>query len=288
MNINSAEVPPERKIIILVAVLFLNLILVSTQVVLKNQKTLFQNVIGFFISPFQIAFQETVDYFSKELRHYVFLKNSFKKYLDLKKKYTRAKYENYLLKRKIEEAEFLKTLKAARDDFIKTEVISVDRNFPFSSIIINKGSSNGIVKNMIVLNREGELVGRVVQPISLFSAKVRLITSTTGGTGAYIDQKEKLEGLLTGNNSTICNFKYLMENKPVKIGDRVITSGTDGIFPPYLPVGKVVKVEKEYLTQIVEVEPYFIKHSIKQLIVINSGLPPETANTGNKEPASDE
>jgi rod shape-determining protein MreC len=270
----------ERKIIVLVAVLFLNLILVSTNVVLDNQKTLFQNILGVIVSPFQIAFQETVDWVSHQLRHYVFLKNSFQKYHRLKKQYSRLRWENYLLKKKIHDQEFLAGLKKESSRFIKADVISIDRNFPFSSVMINKGTANGIVKDMIVLNRHGELVGKTVQPISLFSAKVRLITNVAGGIGAYIETN-KLEGLLTGTNTRLCHFKYLMANKTVQIGDQVITSGTDLIFPPYIPIGKVIKAEKDYLTQKIEVEPYFIQRSIKQLIVV-SGQQQEQA--GQIEP----
>lgn len=263
------ETTNERKIIVLVAVLFVNLILVSSNVVLDNQKTLFQNVLGVMVSPFQIAFQESVDWVSHQLRHYVFLKNSFKKYHKLKKQYSALKWENYLLKRKIRDQEFLDNLKLERTRFIKADVISIDRNFPFGSVMIDQGTANGIVKDMIVLNSEGELVGKTVQPISLFSAKVRLITNSSGGIGAYIETNQ-LEGLLTGTNSDICLFKYLMSNKPVKPGDQVITSGTDRIFPPYIPIGRVSKVEKDYLTQKIEVEPFFVKRSIKRLIIVLS------------------
>lgn len=279
MEINTEmhrrAVPKERKAIVLVAFLFMNLILISTNenVVLANKKTLFQNAIGFIIAPFQIGFQEAVDYIAHEMRHYVFLKGSFEKYYDLKKNYTQLKYENYLLKRKIVDQEFLEELKVKRKKFIKADVISIDQNFPFNSVMIDKGSKDGIEKDMIVLNQEGELVGKIVQPISVFSAKVRFITSSTGGTGAYIDNAEKLEGLLTGTDSTICHFKYLIENKPVLPGDIVITSGTDMIFPPYIPIGKVIRVKKEYLTQKIDVEPFFIKRAIKQLVVIEHQVP---------------
>jgi rod shape-determining protein MreC len=259
----------ERKVIILVAVLFLNLILVSTNVVLTGKKTLFQSIIGSFVSPLQLGFQETVDYISRELTRYVFLKNNFKNYRELKEKYSQLRYENYLLKKKIIGQDFLRELKLKRKDFIKTDVIAVDVNFPLSSILIDKGSTDGIVKDMIVLNDNGDLVGRIVAPISLFTAKVRLVTSSYGGIGAYIET-DLLEGLLTGNNTAVCDFKYLVENKEVKPGDRVITSGTDKIFPPYIPIGQVVAVEKEYLTQKIDVEPFFIKRSIKQLIVITN------------------
>lgn len=262
----------ERKIIVLVAVLFVNLILVSSNVVLENKKTLFQNVLGAIVSPFQIAFQETVDWVSHQMRHYVFLKESFTKYHELKKQYSTLKWENYLLKRKIRDQEFLDNLKLERTRFLKADVISIDRNFPFGSVMIDKGTANGIVKDMIVLNAEGELVGKTVQPVSLFSAKVRLITNSSGGIGAYIETNQ-LEGLLTGTNSNTCRFKYLMSNKPVKPGDKVITSGTDRIFPPYIPIGKVINVEKDYLTQKIEVEPFFVKRPIKQLLIVLSRQP---------------
>jgi rod shape-determining protein MreC len=261
------NLPTERKIMILVAVLFFHLILVSTNVVLKNQRTLLQNILGTIISPFQIGFQKTVDFVSNQLKHYVFLKNSFIKYRDLKEKYTQLKYENYLLKQEIIDQNFLEQIKSKCSNFLKVEVISIDKNFPLTSFLINKGSSDGIVKNMIVLNPQMELVGKIVEPISLFSSKVQIITSSIGGIGAYIRSRE-LEGLLTGNNTTICSFKYLIEKAPVQEGETLVTSGTDKIFPPGIPIGKVVAVEKEYLTQKIDVEPFFIKSPIKRLIVI--------------------
>lgn len=263
------NLPTERKIMILVAALFFHLILVSTNVVLKNERTLFQNILGTIISPFQIGFQKTVDFVSNQLKQYVFLKNSFKKYRDLKQQLTRLKYENYLLKQEIIDQNFLEKLKTKSGNFIIAEVISIDKNFPLTSFLINRGSSDGIVKDMIVLNPQMELVGKIVEPISLFSSKVRLITSSIGGIGAYIHSRE-LEGLLTGNNTSICSFKYLIEKAPVQEGETLVTSGTDKIFPPGIPIGKVAAVEKEYLTQKIDVEPFFIKSPIKRLIIITN------------------
>jgi len=267
------NLPLERKIMVLAAVLFLHLILVSTNVVLKNQKTLFQNIVGTIISPVQIGFDKTVDFFSMQFKRYVFLKDSFKKYRNLKQKYTQLKYENYLLRRKVAEKEFLDRIKLKRGSFLKADVISVDKNFPLTAVLIDKGSKDGIIKNMIVLNDNLELVGKVVEPISLFSSRVRLITSSIGGIGAYIDSPggtSHLEGLLTGNNANTCNFKYLIENAPVSQGMTVVTSGTDKIFPPGLPIGKVVRVKKEYLTQKIDVVPFFLKRPIKRLIIITN------------------
>lgn len=263
------NISTERKTLILVTVLFLNLILISTNVVLKNRKSLFQNIVGFITAPFQVGFQKTVDFVSHQLKHYVFLKNMYRQYSELKKKQSELKYENYLLKKKIEDETFLPGLKRLDKEFVRADVISIDRNFPLSSVMINKGSESGIKKGMTVLNGDVELVGKIVEPVTLFSAQVRLITSPIDGVGAYI-KKTKLEGLLKGNNTTICMFKYLIENKPVSVGDEIISSGTDKIFPPYIPIGKVVEITKEYLIQEVFVKPYFIEKSFKKLIIIKN------------------
>lgn len=263
------EISTERKVGILVGVLFLNLILISTNVVLKNRKTLFQNIVGLIAAPFQIGFQVSVDFVSRQLRHYVFLKDVYQKYSEMKKGQARLKYENWLLRRQVQDEAFLAALKTESLDFIEADVISVDKNFPLESVLINKGSTDGITGEMVALNSDAQLVGRIVEPISPFTAKVRLITSAVGGVGAYI-KKNKLEGLLAGDNSRICLFKYLIENKPVFVGDEVVSSGTDQLFPPYLPIGRVVRLEREYLIQDVYVEPFFVKKPIKKLIIIKN------------------
>jgi rod shape-determining protein MreC len=263
------EISTERKTFILVTVLFLNLILISTNVVLRNKRSLFQNIVGFIVSPFQVGFQKTVNFVSHRVKRYVFLKNMYRQYSEVKKEQRKLKFENYLLKRKIDDESFLAALKNRDEDFITADVISIDRDFPLNSVMINKGSKYGIKNGMTVLNGDTELVGKIVEPVTFFSARVRLITSPIDGAGAYI-KKNKLEGLLKGNNTATCMFKYLIENKPVSIGDEIISSGTDQIFPPYIPIGKVVGISKGYLIQEIFVKPYFIEKSFKRLLIIKN------------------
>ena len=263
----NQEVGGQKKIVAVVAVLFLNLILMSSNIILKNDKSLLQNGIGLMISPFQIGFQKTIDFVSHQFRRYVYLQNMFQEYHELKKDYTRLKYENYLLKTRMERFRFYETAREEHNAFVTAELIAIDANFPLGSITINKGSRDGIVAEMVVLNGDGELVGKTIEPITMFSARVRLITSSTGGVGAYI-RENALEGFLAGNNSKICEFKYLIENMPVNEGDELVTSGTDEIFPPYIPIGKVVSIEKEPLLLKVFVKPFFVGKSIKQLVIV--------------------
>ncbi len=276
----KSEISSERKAFILISVLFLNLILISTNVVLENRKTLLQNIIGEITTPFQVAFQKISNFFSGQIKHYIFLQDAYEKYADIKKEYRRLKYENYKLRKKIQDNNFLSSLEDTSHQLIAADVIAIDRDFPLGHVVIDKGSKNGISKGMTVLNGDAQLVGRIVEPVTFFTARVRLITSSVGGVGAYI-KKNKLEGLLTGNNSNICFFKYLIENKPVALGDEVVTSGTDRLFPAYLPIGTVVKISKEYLVQEVYVQPYFVEKSIKKLIIIKD-IPEAPGPQGGK------
>jgi cell shape-determining protein MreC len=94
-----------------------------------------------------------------------------------------------------------------------------------------------------------------------------LITSSIGGTGAYIESN-MLEGLLKGRDGQDCDFQYLLANKPVLPGAIVLTSGTDLIYPNYLPIGKVITVEQDYLTQKISVRPFFVEKPLKKLVIL--------------------
>lgn len=119
----------------------------------------------------------------------------------------------------------------------------------------------------MVLNTDAELVGRIARPLTPFSAQVRLLTSPVGGTGAAIEAN-MLEGLLKGNNGPECGFEYLLANKPVRVGDRVVTSGTDLLYPSFLPIGRVTAIGQDYLTQRIAVRPYFVDKPINRLVVL--------------------
>ena len=268
-NHGKSEFASERKAVVIVIILFLNLVLISSQIILKNSQSMLTNVIANSAAPFQIAFQKSSDFVIHEFQHYVFLKNVFRRYQALKQKYMEAKYQNYLLKTELRRFQAVRQVQEREkaNDFILVNCISVDPNFPFHSVIVDRGTRAGITENMTAVNLEGELIGRTVSPISRSSATIRLITSSIGGAGAYIETN-LLEGFLAGHDDPLCSFKYLITNKPVHKDDLVITSGTDLIFRPYIPVGRVVEIEKDVLTPKIWVKPFFVDKSIKQLVLL--------------------
>jgi rod shape-determining protein MreC len=266
-NPGKSELSTEKKSAVLVLILFINLILISSQIILKNRQSLLQTAIANMVTPLQLTFQRASDFVSGELDRYFFVRGIFKKYQLLKKQHVDLRLENYALRRDLRDLQALAGARKKFTNFKLATVISVDLNFPYASLTIDQGTHAGLVENDVVLNTDAELVGKIVRPLTPFSAQVRLITSSIGGTGAYIESN-MMEGLLKGDNRAECSFQYLLANKMVRLGDKVITSGSDLLYPNYLSIGKVTWIGKDYLTQNISVRPFFVDKPLKKLVVL--------------------
>lgn len=146
-------------------------------------------------------------------------------------------------------------------------------------LTINKGSSNGVKKNMAVMTASG-LIGKI-KSVSTGTATVQLLSSEdpTNRISAVIqaDSKkkgDKVFGLILDYDK---ESKYLImesteDSKKAKIkkGQLVTTSGLGGVFPEGLPVGKVVKVEpdKNGLTNNIFIQPAADFYDIEHVIII--------------------
>ena len=259
----------ENRTIILIVIIFLNLILISLQIIQKNNKSLLKNLIQDTISPIQKIIINTNLFIKEKLNHYIFLTNLYKKYIRLKEENKDLKYKIYILKKELRLEKGFSEIKINNTKFIKANLISIDFYFPYNQIKINKGYKDGIKENMVVTNTFGELVGKISEPITASTSTVILITSKSNSMGAYVNNSS-IEGLLTGTNSSTCLFKYIIYDTDIKVGDKILSSGSDEIYPSFLPIGKVEKVEKSDLELIIFVKPFFINKSIKSLLIIEN------------------
>ena len=137
---------------------------------------------------------------------------------------------------------------------------SVIANIPANygwAVRIDKGSDDGISKDMAVIDPDG-LVGKVID-VEPNSSIVLLLIDPQAGVRARI-KGEDIAGLLRGSGGE--QFLRMTSVDPelrVREGDEVITSGYDlGIFPPSIPIGEVVSAlgEGARAEQEIEVEPY--------------------------------
>ncbi|MGH9968367.1 MAG: rod shape-determining protein MreC [Pyrinomonadaceae bacterium] len=130
-------------------------------------------------------------------------------------------------------------------DQVAARVIARDASVWFNTVIINRGSSSGIALNMPVVTAEG-IVGRVIA-VSPWTAQVMLITDEKAAAGAIIGQlggSGALGSVRGLGNSGLVEMRYVSGLQKVEVGDYVLTTGQDGIYPPGLNVGAVVEVKQ--------------------------------------------
>ncbi len=112
----------------------------------------------------------------------------------------------------------------------------------FHSIILDKGTADGVSKGMAVVSTLG-VVGQVVEVTSR-SAKVLLVTDPYSGVDVMV-QRSRSRGIVSGSLENGPVMKYVKRSEDIRLGDRLISSGLDGVFPKGLLVGTVIKVEKK-------------------------------------------
>jgi len=112
----------------------------------------------------------------------------------------------------------------------------------FRSISIDKGSQGGVRKGMAVVTPLG-VVGQVTAVASR-SSKVLLLTDQNSAVDV-IDQRSRAQGIVSGSLEDDAVMKYVKRSEDVQVGDRLITSGLDGIYPKGLLVGVVSRLSKK-------------------------------------------
>ncbi len=143
--------------------------------------------------------------------------------------------------------------------------------FPaFGTVIISKGEADGVRKGMPVVSAQG-VVGRILAT-SRHSARVLLITDHNSGVDALV-QRTRARGIVVGTVDGRCTMKYVRREDAVAVGDRVITSGLDGIFPKGLLIGEVTQVTRgtRGLLQIAEVRPAAALDQLEEVLVLSPG-----------------
>lgn len=98
---------------------------------------------------------------------------------------------------------------------------------------------NGVERQQPVVTDAG-LVGRVVVPAGHY-AKVQLITDRSASVGAMIERSRR-QGVVRGGEQGLLEMDFVPLQEEVKVGDRVVTAGIDGVYPRGIPVGTVVSV----------------------------------------------
>jgi rod shape-determining protein MreC len=123
------------------------------------------------------------------------------------------------------------------------EVINVEVSALRQRLLVNRGGNSGVYKAQPVITGEGVL-GQVFR-IGPFSSEIILITDSEHGLPVQVLRSGVRSIALGTGRATALELPYVPQNYDVKVGDVLVTSGLDGVFPFGLPVGRITKVERD-------------------------------------------
>lgn len=156
-------------------------------------------------------------------------------------------------------------------ELIPARVMGIDMSPDYDTISINRGTRDGLKPFMAVISTEG-VVGYIFRPQRI-SSQVLLLSDRNAVIDAHI-LRSRARGLVEGHSRDKLRMTHLLRADDVIVGDIVVTSGINQIFPKGFPVGKVISVEKDSygISQTAEVEPKANPFNLDEVFVIKKVL----------------
>jgi rod shape-determining protein MreC len=146
-------------------------------------------------------------------------------------------------------------------------IISRAPNAMSNTLVVDRGSQDGVKKNMVAVSHEG-LVGKVVA-VGPSTAEILLILDREGAAGASI-QDTRTPGVVEGTEDGhgLLRMVSLPYDAQLRKGETVVTSGMGGIYPPGLPIGKITEIEDSGINMFALVEPFVDFSYLEEIFLI--------------------
>ena len=157
-------------------------------------------------------------------------------------------------------------------NYVGVNIIGYSGSSLSDGYIIDKGSNDGIAKNMVVVSYKS-LVGKVTKVSSNFAVVQSILNENIAV--AVMDQQTRdatgvLQGLSDKKDTNMTVVYNLPIDSDVKEGDIIITSGLGKIYPKEIPVGTVVSVQEDNVKVMKSavVEPFVNFNKLEELFVV--------------------
>ncbi|NVL90236.1 MAG: rod shape-determining protein MreC [Desulfobacterales bacterium] len=263
----------KRLVRILGVVLFvlINIVLLSISAKHTHRHTIIDRLVIAGVAPLQECVINTMRFCRNIWRHYFYLVEAREECDRIKGMIAKAEIEKSRYLESELACERLRELLEVKSEvshrILPAQVVGLDPSGWFKTVIINKGTKEGVSKGMAVI-APGGIVGHVVGAYYRY-AKVLLIIDRNSAIDALV-QRTRSRGIVEGDTSENCRFKYIARKADIKIGDIVISSGLDGLFPKGLRVGAIseISVPPSGLFQEVRVRPFVDFTRLEELLVI--------------------
>ncbi|MGC4083086.1 MAG: rod shape-determining protein MreC [Vicinamibacterales bacterium] len=160
------------------------------------------------------------------------------------------------------------------------QIIGTAASSDFRTVTIDKGTLHGLRTDMAVLGTTG-VVGRVVVA-GPRASRVQLLVDRNAAAGALIE-RSRAQGVVVGTGDRL-RLDYVSEVSDVTVGDVVMTSGIDGIYPKGFVIGTVDAVEKNGVAyRTISIRPAIDFSSLENVVVVMTPTPAQQLEAEKSE-----
>lgn len=254
--------------------------LLLTAYSIRNPETarIGSTLMGEITSPFSVSVKGISDWIYSFKKEYADLLVVREENVDLKSRVVGLEALNSQLMEERSENRRLRGLLAMKEQHalkgITARVIGVDASPWVQSVTIDRGSFEGLKPGMAVIEGHG-IVGEIIS-VSSTSSKVLLMTDHASAIDVVV-QSSRARGIIEGRGKQRATLRYILRESDVSVGDRVITSGMDGVFPKGLLIGKVSSVKKQSkgMFQVISVLPAVVFSRLEEVFVLTEKIDPD-------------
>jgi rod shape-determining protein MreC len=266
-----------RSLFLLGGVVLLQVLLLAVQIKRDSQGRLIRVWTVGAVSPFERAGAHGISHIRDTWNHYFALQNTSRENEELKRENGALKLQITQLQSKANEADRLAVLLKFRQTnvdvpMVGARVIGGSADSSSQTIYLDRGERDGIRPNMGVITPDG-VVGKVIESYR-DTAQVLLLTDKASGVGAML-VSSRVQKPVGGTGEALLSLKYISNEEDVNPGERLVTSGTDRIFPPDLPVGTIADVKPGNTFKQIRVRPAANLERLEEVFVLLTMKPLE-------------
>ncbi len=275
-----------RNVMLLVAVLFIQLVMLAFQVKRERDVPLIRVWAVSVITPIEKVSSGTVRAVVGTWQNYLDLRHTRQENQTLSEEVHRLKLNAYQLHDEAQEARRLEALldfkRESQSEMAAARVIGSSASETSRVLFIDRGSEAHIRRNMAVITPDG-IVGKVYR-VFHGASQVLVITDPDSGVGALLADS-RLHGPLRGVGGFFCQMRYIPNEEKVELGDRVFTSGEDMIYPKGLPIGTVSSIRPGPVFKEITVQPSAKLNRLEEVLVVLRGADQEIPDKPEPAPA---
>ena len=269
----------QRPLIVLAAVVVLQIILISAQVRTTAGIPFIQVVTFGAFAEIQRGMMSGIDGVRSVWSGYVALRDAQTENEQLRQEVRTLQVRLQEERAEAQRAESLRQLLELRQragvETVAAEVIAGPARSDFRDMTIDKGSLEGVGRDMAVISPAG-VVGRVILS-SPRAARVQMLIDLNAAAGAMIE-RTRVQGLVVGGQGATLRMQYVPSTAEVTAGDRVVTSGIDKVYPKRFVIGTVSSVARGAGTfHELTIQPAVDFTRLEEVLVVTTPPPAVTA-----------